>query len=260
MKRVLYIAVAVLVILFVLSFFKDMVVKVSVEKGVEMITGLKMGIRGFNIGLLKTAVRIKGLKIYNPGGYKERVMLDMPEIYVDYDLPAAFKGMIHLEDALLDMKELVVVKNEKGELNLNSLNVVKSKKSGKTEKAAAGKEMNIRIDRLRLKIGKAVYKDYSRPGEPSIKEFNINTDETYENIDNPSVLVSLIIVKALSNTSIAGMANFDLGSMKSNISGTLATAHKAAIQATEALKGTKETVGKASETLQNVFKNPFGGK
>ncbi|MFH1790840.1 MAG: hypothetical protein ABH885_02515, partial [Candidatus Omnitrophota bacterium] len=54
------------------------------------------------------------------------------------------------------------------------------------------------IDRLRLKIGKVSYKDYSaRQGTPRVMEYNINLDEEYTNITNPYTLVSLIVVKAL---------------------------------------------------------------
>ncbi|MFA6142283.1 MAG: hypothetical protein WC738_03205 [Candidatus Omnitrophota bacterium] len=268
MNKKLVIVIGIIVAIVAFGFIKDAIVKISVEKGVEIVTGLKLSIRNFNVGILRTAVNIGGLKLYNPTGFKDRVMLDMPQIYVHYDLPAIFGGTVHLSDVRIDMEEFTVVKNEKGELNLNSLKVAQAGKKGEAKKpekrVSAGKAPNVKIDSLRLKIGKAVYKDYSKGGAPDVKEFNINIDETYTNIDNPSALVSLIVVKALANTSIAGMANFDIGSMKSSVSDTLAGAQQAAARATTAAKEsvakTQETVKETADKLKNVFNNPFGGK
>ena len=264
MNKKLMIVVGVIVAILALGLIKDAIVKVSVEKGVEIVTGLKMGMRSLNVGIFRTAVNIAGLKIYNPTGFKDRVMLDMPRIYVHYDLPAIFGGTVHLHKAYLDMKELVVVKNEKGELNLNSLKVVSAQKKGQVKKSEdrgpAGKAPNIKIDSLRLKIGKAIYKDYSKGGEPNVKEFNVNIDETYTNIDDLSALVGLIVVKALTDTSIAGLANFDVGSLKSSVSSTLAGAQQAAAQAAASVAKTEETVKQTTDALKNVLNSTFGGK
>ena len=130
MKKKWKIIIAVLVALIVIPVFKDLIIKVAVEKGVEAVTGLKISMRGLNVGIFRSAVSIKGLRVFNPRQFKDRVMVDMPEIYVDYDLPAIFGGNIHLRDLRIDLKDFVVVKNDKGDLNLNSLKVVKAKNEG----------------------------------------------------------------------------------------------------------------------------------
>ncbi|MCX5686318.1 MAG: hypothetical protein NTW09_02495 [Candidatus Omnitrophica bacterium] len=258
MKKALLISAGVVVVFFALSVVKDLAVKVSVENGVQFVTGLKLRINNFNAGIIRQVVNIGGLKLYNPKGFKDKVMLDMPRIYVDYDLPAIFKGVVHLKEIRLDMKELVVVKNEKGELNLNSLNVVKAGKGGGQPSGKQGKAPAIKIDNLHLKIGKAVYKDYSRGGAPDVREFSINIDEKYTNIDNPYALVGLIVVRALTNTSISGLANFDLKGLQSTVSDTLRAARETASRAASTAKESIRAVGKTAEQLQGVFKNPFG--
>ena len=110
-------------------------------------------------------------------------MLDMSEIYVDYDLPAILGGKIHLRTVRINMSEFVVVKNAKGELNLDALNVVKEQKGAKTAAPAEkGKAPEIQIDVLELKVGKVLYKDYSKGGAPQVQEFNLNLDERYTDI------------------------------------------------------------------------------
>jgi len=260
MKKALLAFTGVVALLFALSVVKDLAVKVSVENGVQFVTGLKLRISNFNAGIIRQVVNIGGLKLYNPKGFKDKIMLDMPRIYVDYDLPAIFKGVVHLKEVRLNMRELVVVKNELGELNLNSLNVVKAGKGGGQPSDKQGKAPVIKIDSLRLKIGRAIYKDYSRGGEPSVKEFNINTDETYTDIDNLNALVGLIVVRALKNTSISGLANFDLNGLQSTVFDTLQAARENANRAASAAKESVRAIGKTAEQLQGVFKNPFGGK
>ncbi len=279
MKKLLIILIGILAIALILSFAKDMIIKASVEKGVEVVTGLRLNTQSFRVGIINSLVGIKNLQLFNPKGYEDRIMLDMPEIYVDYDLPAIIKGKVHLEEVRINLKEFMVVKNEKGELNLDSLKVVQAQKEGeKPEEKEKGKAPEIQIDSLELKIGKVIYKDYSKGGAPSIKEFNINLDERYENITDPYSLVSLIVVRALMGTTIASLTNFDLGGLKGTVSDTLASAQQiateAAAKAQEALKGTtqkaqeatkktQETLKKATEDLKDLkekIKLPFGGE
>ncbi|MDD5634202.1 MAG: hypothetical protein PHW46_02885 [Candidatus Omnitrophica bacterium] len=275
-KKVIMAIAVVLVVLFAFSVMKDVFVKVAIEKGAEIVTGLKLNMRSLSIGIVRSRVDIKDLKIFNPLGYKDRVMLDMPGIYVDYDLPGVFKGKIHLYEAKIDLKQFVVVKNEDGQLNLNSLKTVQEGKEPKEVKAKEkGKAPEIRIDSLELKVGKVIYKDYSKGGEPSVQEFNINLDEKYTNIDNPNALVSLIVFKALANTTIAKLANFDMKLLKGNIGDTLASAQqmtagltgKAQEAFAGATQGTGKTLSDTTATLQKTTQglteaigNPFGEK
>lgn len=265
MKKLFVVLIVVITMMLILSFAKDTIIKVSVEKGVELVTGLPLRTQSFKVGIVRQLVRVKNLRLFNPKGYKDRIMLDMPEIYVDYNLPAIIKGKVHLQEMRLNMKEFIVVKDEKGKLNLDSLKVVQAQKEGKKLGSEEKEKVpEIQIDNLELKIGKAVYKDYSRGGEPSIKEFEINLNERYKNIKNPYALVSLIVVKALKNTTIAGLTGFDLQGLQGTISDTLATAQKVAVKAVEkaqeTVKETAETLKKTTETLTETLKFPFGSK
>jgi len=276
MKKFLGIILILFIIAVVFSVAKDLLIKTSVEKGMEIVTGLRLNIQFFNLRILRTSVKIGGLKLFNPDGYRDRIMLNMPEIFVDYDLPAILKGVIHLEEVRIDMKEFVVVKNEKGEINLDALRVVKEQKGG--EKAGAveqkGEMPELRIDKLGLKIGKVIYKDYSKGGEPSVREYDINLDEKYQDVNDPAKLVSLIVVRALMNTTIGNFIDFDLKGMQGTISDTLGTAQKAMEQTTaaagatlqqtsavtkETVKATTETLKKTTEDLKETLKLPFGG-
>ncbi|MFC1570657.1 hypothetical protein ACFL4E_02625 [Candidatus Omnitrophota bacterium] len=277
MKKIIsIILIVVLAVIIVLAVGKNTVARVSIEKGVELVTGLPLKMKSLNIGIINTLIGIDDLKLYNPPGYKDKVMLDMPEIYVNYDLGAILGGKIHLEEVRIDLKEFVVVKNAAGEVNLNSLKTVqdqkKTKEAAPAEPKKEGKAPEFQIDTLQLKIGKVVYKDYSGgKTTPTIKEFPINIDERFENINDPNKLVALILVKALMGTTVGRLTNIDLGGLKGQIGDTLATAQEVTGKATEAAVETtkkaaeaaKKTTDAAKDTAESVggmLKNPFGGK
>ena len=130
---------------------------------------------------------------------------------------------------------------------------------------------DIQIDLLALKIDRVIYKDYSKGGSPKVKEFNVNIDERYVDITDPQSLGRLIIVKALKNTTIASLANFDIGKLQKGLTETVRKTTEKALEtqakAVEAGKNlieekttetTKDAVEKASDTLKKFL--PFGDK
>lgn len=176
------------------------------------------------------------MTLYNPKDYRDRIMFDVPEIYVKYDLVSAIKGMIHLPELRFHLKELVVVRNDKGQLNISALKSLKPEKSSE-------KMPQMQIDHFGLKIGKVIYKDYSQGAKPAIKEFNVDTDEEYNNITSPVTLVRLIVVKAIARTSIERLANYNLDFIRNPLS----------------TMGLFEGVaGKTLETLKNATENLLG--
>lgn len=241
MKKLFSVLISLLVVVLVFSLVRDTAVKISVEKGVQAVTGLKLRIAGLRVGILKTLIHVKKLRLYNPRGYKDKVMMDVPEVYVDYDLPAFFKGRVHLREVRVNLKEFVVVKNDNGELNLDSLKAVKEgqEKRPKQEKRGEMKTPALQIDNLRLKVGKVIYKDYSKGGEPSVNIFNVNIDENYENITDLQAVVSLIVVKTLARTTVARLADFDVEGLKNNLTGMFSDG-----------LFSKETLGDMGETLK----------
>ena len=258
MKReAITIPAIVLVILIALFFGKNVVIKTSVTAGVWAMTGLKLSIRSMDFGIFKTLIGINELQLYNPSGFVDELMFDVPEIYVDYDLGAFMKGRTHLEEVRLHLKEFIVVKNEAGELNLDSLKVVKEEEKevideGKKEKT---KTRELQIDVLELRIDKVVYKDYSKGTPPKVKEYNVNIDDRFENITDPKTFGRLIIVKALKNTTIASLTNFDLGKLQRGISGTVRkTAEKALETPGRAIEIGKDAGEKAKETAEKKVK------
>ena len=263
-RKIIIIPAIVFAVLIALFIGKNMIIKTSVTTGVRAVTGLKLSIRSMNVGVFKSLIGINELQLYNPQGFEDKLMVDLPEIYVDYNLGAIMGGKAHLEEVRLNLKEFTVVKNEAGELNLNSLRVVKeAEEVEESEKSDTGKEKtempDIQIDLLELKIDKVIYKDYSKGTPPKEKVYNVKIDEQYENITNPQSFVRLIILKALKNTTIAKLTNFDLGKLQSGISGTVKKTTEMAQEATDrALEVGKNASEKAREAAGKTVEKAMG--
>ena len=236
MKK-LGIIVAIVVAVFALLFlFKNILIKAAVEGGTKKATGLELSIEDMDVGLLSSKVDITDMRLLNPAGFPDKVMIDIPKFLVDVKLASFFKGGAHVETIVLDLKELMVVRNKDRKLNLSALKSV-SEKQQKGRKPVEQKEgekaPQVVIDMLVLKIGKVTYKDYSWGTKPFTKTFTIGINEVYRDITDPKKLVNLIIVRALQKTNIAQLANFDLGTLKADVGDTLKTVEKAATEAGE---------------------------
>jgi uncharacterized protein involved in outer membrane biogenesis len=267
MKKVGIIVLIIVAVLGGLVLGRNFIIKSAVSRGVQLLTGLKLKIDRMHIGIFAPVIDVDGLRLFNPKGFVDPSMIDMPRMYVDYDLGAFLRKETHLRQVKLNLKEFMVIKNEKGELNINALKTVKPEKKEPVP-VKEKKKVEFRIDELDLKIGKVIYKDYSRGSPPKVSEFNINIDQRFKNITDAKALVNLIVVKALVNTTIASITGFDLQGLSQSAYQTLGkgagfaveTTQKAADVVVETGKEVGEAVGEAVEGVGETIKKilPFG--
>jgi uncharacterized protein involved in outer membrane biogenesis len=256
MKTLFRIIIIVVIIAAVAFLAKNIIAKTAIEQGAQMVTGLKLRMDSFNLSFTKNNVGMKELRLYNPKGYADKIMVDIPTIYVDYKIAPLLKGKVHLEEMVFHLKELTVVKNKEGELNLDALKPVKKEEAAaekkepkKVEKKEPGKALQFQIDKMVLRIGKVQFKDYSQGGEPSVKTFNINIDETIYGVDDPAVLVNLILFKALTGTTIGRLADFDMNGLQDSVSGTLDASKE---RAGELAKQSKEMAAAKAKEVEKL--------
>jgi hypothetical protein len=256
MRKAFVITAIGLIILSGLYLGKDVIVKQALSQGLKALTGVKLNIETMNVGIANTSIAIKGIKMYNPGGFKDKLMADIPEIYADYCFASLWRGKLHFARLRLDLKELTVVKNKDGEINLKRLKTVRAKKEeAPAQKAERPKKSRLQVDVLELKVDKVIYKDYSKGTPPKLRVYNVNIDERYENIDNLKGLTNLILVKALVNTTITDIANLDIAALKDDVSKMLSkTAKKAKHTAGRAVETGKGIVIKTKNITQDALK------
>lgn len=219
MKKLLIIILIPIIVISLIITGKNIIAKTAVSQGVEAVTGLQLDIDSLDVGILTTFISVQDMKLYNPPDFPEKLMVEMPEIYVDYRLGSFLARKAHLEEIRIHLSRLTVIKDKNGALNIDALKMVKDKKAPHKTQATDGTDL--KIDRLDLKIGTVSYRDYSKGSAPRSREYRLDIHETFEHITDLDEMARVIMLKALLNTNIADLANFDLGTLSTGVAETL---------------------------------------
>ncbi|MDB6027701.1 MAG: hypothetical protein JWM68_3924 [Verrucomicrobiales bacterium] len=119
LRWLLYIFVA-LVVLGVIAFLSiDTIAKKMAEKRILKETGMIARIGQLHIGLSDHSLTIKNFQLLNPAEFGGGVMLDLPELHVEYDLNAARSNIVHLRLVKIDLARLHVVEHKDGTSNID---------------------------------------------------------------------------------------------------------------------------------------------
>ncbi len=227
MKKILIGIVTVIVIIVcVFLIARNILVKTIITRGVKAVTGMAVDIKNINIGLFRSGISVTGLKVYNPQGFTDKLLADIPEVYVDFDLAGLLRNRVHLRQLKIDISELNVVLSDSRKLNVNSLALF-------LPKPGAGKPPEIQIDELWLKVGKVTYKAYLPAVGVKSKEFNMALDEKFHDVTNPSKVAADVFKKILGHFGIAGLANFDINALGTQIKGQAQQAVGGVLQGTK---------------------------
>ena len=235
MKLLMKLVMALVVVLVVLVLARNVVVKAAVETGVKMATGMPLSMDKLDLNFQNSFVDLENFVVKNPSGFHDTSLVEIPKIFVGYNLSDILKGKVHLNNIEFDMKQFTVVKNERGELNLDRLKALQgiqktSVPATQEKPKTPAKALPIQIDMMRLKIGKVVYVSYSG-GQPSSKEFLINLDQSYQNITDLNSVVRLIVLKAMLSSGISNLVNFNIDGLEGTLTGAFSTSTKLAAEA-----------------------------
>ncbi len=194
-----YLVIAVAAFFVFLIIVKDQIIKTVVVSAAKKVLGVDVRIGGLSLGVFRQRVIIKNLKVYNPPDFPKETLLSVPKIRVDYDLGAFLQKKIHLTRLEVDLKEMLLIKNKQGKLNVDALKVAQ-KEQRPTQPQQA---MPFKIDYLVLSIGQVVYKDFSGQDKPVVEAFDVNIKEkVYKNITDTRQLATLVITEAMRQTTI----------------------------------------------------------
>lgn len=258
-KRVsVIITVIVIIFLIGVSPLKATIAKQILSSRIKNIIGLDIFIEDVDLSILKSWIDIKELEVFNPSRFIGQVMVDIPKIYIDYELGDLMKGKIYIKELEINLRELIIVKNANGELNLNLLNVPYPQDDQKPGSQSSTKDQLFQIDTVRLQIGKVIYKNYSKGDPPKVKEFDLNIDERYYDIKKSSLLTGLILSKIfLSNITVARLVYPDIEHLREEIAQAIREADKLSAEAVEESLQ-EQTEEKASENPEKIL--PLGVK
>jgi uncharacterized protein involved in outer membrane biogenesis len=187
-KFLTWLGIGVLALLVVLVLALNVIARKSVEIGVRKATSFPLEIGSLDFRLFASKIDVRNIKLKNPPGYDDPLFAELPELYIDYQLPSILTGKNHINDMLVELKEIVIVKKAGGDSN-----VVKLKQAMSSGKSST----KYQIDRLRVKFaGNVVIKDYSR-GKPSERRIALNVSREYRNITDSTDVTRLVLMSIL---------------------------------------------------------------
>jgi len=260
MKLVRHLIIFVVLAFVLLLFFREAVLKTAVRVTAGRLTGLTVDISRLRIGIFKPVIDIGSLKIYNPPDFPEKLMLEMPQLFIRYEPMEMLKGKLSFKEMRIDLKEFNVIKDKDGATNIAKLTALAgSQEAGKEKSAAAKKEAAMppmHIGTLRLDIGRIVYKDFSAH-LPSVKTFDVNIHKEYRDINDPAHLVRIIVMESLLKTNIKGLSDVDIASLKDSVKGVMASGKEVMRGAVGVATG---TLGSTQKAVGGVLKGLFSSQ
>jgi len=176
---------------------RKQLIRFVVTVGATNILGAPVHIDSVSLGESGESLHMKGFRVYNPEGFKKGVLAEIPVIDAEYDAADVLMGnVLHLKTLTIEIKTLLVLRNEKGALNVDELRIVKD-------------VMNIKmnIDTLVLTADEVIYEYYEKDGTPAVEGFNVNIrNKTYENITTAEQLGRKVLSEVLTKTTIKDAA------------------------------------------------------
>jgi len=202
MKKNIVLVVCCIVGVVVFCALRDFVIKNIVTVVATNVSGAPVHIGGFSFSVIGQSVTMTNFKMYSPKGFPRDTLIDIPLIKVSVQIVPAVFGKIHIRELSLDLKEIWMVKNKEGKLNVDSLAFTQKKDTA----AKPAPQMAMQMDLVRLHIGKVVSKDYSVSGPPALKVYDIDIQKNYKNITSAQQLTALIIAEPLKAAGIQGVS------------------------------------------------------
>lgn len=196
MKRLLpKLLIGLLVLVVALYLCRNLIARKSVELGVEKVTGFPLEIGSVKVGLFSGTLEVQKLILMNPPEFQEKMFVDLPLFKVDYHTMSMLGGSPHIKELAVNVEQVVLVKNEKGETNAQVLQAkVTPAASGsdQTKGAEQASKTHYRVDLVRVHIGTVKVLDYSK-GKPSEKKFTLNKDVVFKDVTESTSITALVM-------------------------------------------------------------------
>ena len=146
-------------------------------------TGFTVKIESLYVNPFTACADLKGLVVQNPADFPCADFVELRRFKVDLALASLLSDRLVVEEAMVDLPRISIVKDRNGRSNLDVLRAAfpagQEPAAKPTEKpAAAGSARKFLIKRLELNIGKVVFADYSG-GSARTREVPLNIDHTY---------------------------------------------------------------------------------
>lgn len=208
----LFILVVVLLVAAILLL--NTMAKQFVESRLRLKTGLDPRIGQVDVGLLSPSVTFENVKLYNKADFGGSLFVDMPELHLEYYPAALLAGKLHFKLVRLNLAEVSLVQDKKGQVNVQDLKKQREAASG--QKPAAPRFKFLGIDTLNLTLGK-VHLANLATGRVQDFDFGIKDQITHDiKSENDVPMLKMILPPRSTNNSSTG-SRFDLDTVLQNL-------------------------------------------
>ncbi len=177
------------VLLVALLLGKDPLGKEIIRYQLRARTGLEAAVGRVSVGIFSPVVDVERLRIYNSAEFGGALLLDAPEVHVEYDRPSLLNNRLRLKLVRLRIAELNVVRSGAGRTNLLHLdwkNPIRAFKSARQMSFPEIEVLNLSLDRVR-------FLDLDHPRRN--REFRANLDnQIFRNIRSMDDLRGLLFL------------------------------------------------------------------
>ncbi|MFO8053299.1 MAG: hypothetical protein R6U54_05030 [Candidatus Omnitrophota bacterium] len=198
MKKIFIILGIVVFLIGGIFLSKDLIIKPIVTKAVSKTVGAPVSIDSFSLNLFSSTVDISGLKIYNPDGFPEGMLVSCPKIKIIYDFGSLVKRKPHLLLVEVELKEMVLTTNKEGTLSVDSLKIA--------QEPEGPPPAPIKIDLFNLTVGRIITKDYTTGTPPKVRVHNIDRQKSYKGIPTARQLIFLVLTEPMKAAAIENAA------------------------------------------------------
>ncbi len=198
-----WLGIVIVVLVVILAVGKNPIIKKAAVGAIRKSIGMEISIESLDFGIFDSKIAIEGLRIENPPGFGGGEFIDVPEISVDYVLKSFFSGRADFTEVRLNVKELNVVEDKEGKLNVEVWGGERKESGrGRRGKGGGGDEseekepFRFRVDLLKLKIDRATY---TRLASGKTEEYDLGIDEEFKNVTGMEDIIRVVTVTALQN-------------------------------------------------------------
>ena len=197
--RILIVVAALVVVAFLL---RNVIAREAVEVGVKRVTGFPLQIGSVNLGVFGGSLEVQNLKLMNPPEqFEEQMFVDLPAFKVDYHTFSMLTGSPHVNEVNVNVAEVVIVKNAKGQTNAQVLQAKVSPPASGTSQPKGGEQKpapssggaHYRVDLVRVHVGTVRVLDYSKGSKPTEKKMVLNKDVVFKDVTESTSITALVM-------------------------------------------------------------------
>ncbi len=208
MIKKLFLFIFILMVFAATAFYLkgEQIIRRVIDNSLEKIIGSSIIIDDVDINRASNSLTVKGFKLYNPPGYPEGVLLDVPEAVIKYDLSRLAQGQLIIPSIIVHVRQLIAVKNQEGKFNVDELKVTQKEIASHPAPKKPSWLPTVQVGMLRLSVGMVVEKDYLKGvSEPVVSAFEVNIKEqVYKDIPTFHDFFLLILKESMKKTAIKG--------------------------------------------------------